>query len=251
MMEIIDAHTHLYYPGERFENSLWPTFEAKVAVLREAGVSRALAGRGERVDGCSYEDLLERNRRIAAACEASEGLYIPSAEVQPALGEQACELLRRCREELGMRFVGEMFDRWLGYEWGTPEYHRLLECAVELRVVPLIHCEDEVVKEIGERYPEGKFLIAHLMGAYERRIETMAPYSHLYLDVSGNDIARAGAIREAVAGLGVNRVVFGSDLGGVDPVIAVMCVKRSGLSEEEQKLVFAENFKRLWEWTEG
>jgi len=250
-MEIIDAHTHLYYPGEYFEQSLWPTFEAKVAVLREAGVSRALGGRGERVDGCSYEDLLERNRRIATACRASEGFYIPSAEVQPALGELACELLRRCREEFGMRFVGEMFDRWLGYEWGTPGYYRLLECAVKLRMVPLIHCEDEVAADIGERYPEGKFLIAHLMGAYERRLETMAPYSHLCLDISGNDMARAGAIREAVAELGVERVVFGSDLSGVDPVIAVECVRRSGLSEVEQRLVFAENFKRLWEWTEG
>jgi predicted TIM-barrel fold metal-dependent hydrolase len=249
-MEIIDAHTNLYYPGEHFEQSLWPTFEAKVAVLREAGVSRALASRNESVEGRSYEELLDWNRRIVEACEASDGLYFPSAIVQPE-DPRACELLRRCREDFGMRFVGEMFDRWLGYEWGTPEYYRLLECAVELRIVPLIHCEDEVVKEIGERYPEGKFLIAHLMGAYERRIETMAPYPHLYLDISGSDVARAGAIGEAVAGLGVERVVFGSDLSGVDPVIAVMCVKRSGLTEEQQRMVFAENFKRLWEWTEG
>ena len=249
-MEIIDAHTHLYYPGEHFENSLWPTFEAKMAVLREAGVSRALASRNESVEGRSYEELVDWNRRIVEACEASDGLYFPSAIVQPE-DVRAGDLLRRCWEEFGMRFVGEMFDRWLGHEWGTPGYYRLLECAVELRMVPLIHCEDEVLKEIGERYPEGKFLIAHLMGPYERRIETMAPYPHLYLDISGNDVARAGAIREAVAGLGGDRVVFGSDLGAVDPVIAVMCVKRSGISPEEQKLVFAGNFKRLWEWTEG
>jgi hypothetical protein len=254
-MEIIDAHTHLYYPGERFEHSRWPTFEAKVAVLREAGVSRALAGRGESVAGCSYEDLLERNRRIAHACEASEGLYIPSAEVQPALGKEACELLRRCREEFGMRFVGEMFDRWLGYEWGTPEYYRLLECAVELHVIPLIHCENEVVADLGERYPEGRFVVAHLASARvpscEDRIAAMAPYPHLYMDISGHEMARAGAIRGAVARLGADRVLYGSDLGAVDPVIAVQCVKRSGLNEEAQRLIFAGNFRRLWAWTEG
>ncbi|UCC68472.1 MAG: hypothetical protein JSV79_00615 [Armatimonadota bacterium] len=33
----------------------------------------------------------------------------------------------------------------------------------------------------------------------------------------------------------------------VDLVIAVECVRLSGLSEEQQSLVFAENFKRLWE----
>lgn len=249
-MEIVDAHTHLYHPGERQEQSPWPTFEDRVKVLREAGVTHALAVRNESVQGCSCDELLERNRRITASCNASEGFYIPSAQVQPALGEQACELLRRCREELGMRFVGEMFDRWLGYQWGTPEYYNLLECAVQLRMIPLIHCEDAVACEIGERYPEGKFVIAHLMGAYERRIEALAPYPHLYLDISGSDIARAGAIKEAVAGLGVHRVLFGSDLGAVDPVIAVQCVKRSALSDEEQALVFAGNFWTLWKWSE-
>jgi len=253
-MEIIDAHTHLYYPGEYFEQSLWPTFEAKVAVLREAGVSRALASRNESVEGRSYDELLEWNRRILEACEASDGLYFPSAIVRPD-DARAGELLRRCRDEFGMRFVGEMFDAALGHHWGTPGYYRLLECAVELRVVPLIHCENEVVVGLGERYPEGRFIIAHMCARTNRnhmdRVAAMAPYPNLYLDVSGSCMARAGDIREVVAGLGAERVLFGSDVSAVDPVIAVQCVRRSGISPEEQKLVFAENFKRLWEWTEG
>jgi predicted TIM-barrel fold metal-dependent hydrolase len=250
-MEIIDAHTHLYHPGEYRESSLWPSFEARLDVLREAGVSRALACRGEPVHDCTYDTLLERNQRIAASCAASDGFYVPSAEIQPALGEPACELLRRCRDELGMRFVGEMFDRWLGYQWGTPDYHRLLECAADLRMVPLIHCEDDVAREIGERHPEGRFVIAHLMGGYENRVEAIMPYPHLYLDISGSDIARAGAIKHAVSQLGSRRVLFGSDLGGVDPVVAVACVRRSGLEEDVQSAVFAGNFHRLWGWTEG
>lgn len=253
-MEIIDAHTHLYYPGEYFEQSLWPTFEAKVAVLREAGVSSALASRNESVEGRSYDELLEWNRRIFEACEASDGLYFPSAIVRPD-DARAGELLRRCRGEFGMRFVGEMFDAALGHHWGTPGYYRLLECAVELRVVPLIHCENEVVVDIGERYPEGRFVIAHMCARTNRnhmdRVAAMAPHRNLYLDVSGSAMARAGDVREVVAGLGAERVLFGSDVSAVDPVIAVQCVRRSGISPEEQKLVFAENFKRLWEWTEG
>ncbi len=255
-MKIIDAHTHVVFPGERRGPfSLWPTFESRLAVLREAGISKALAGRGGSVQDCSYGELVERNRQVVAACDASAGLYIPSAEVAPGLGERGCDLLRFCREELGMRFVGEMFDRWLGYEWGAPGYYRLLECAVELRMVPLIHCEDTVIADIGQRYPAGRFIIAHLMGALTmdtaHRIEAMAPYPNLYLDVSGSEIARAGEIRQAVRGLGAERVVFGSDLGAVDPVIAVMCVRRSGLSDDEQASVFARNFQALWRWTEG
>jgi predicted TIM-barrel fold metal-dependent hydrolase len=255
-MEIIDAHTHLVFPDERRgSGSLWPTFESRLAVLREAGVTRALAGRGGSVVGCCYEELSDRNQRIASACQASQGLLIPSAEVAPHLGERACDLVRHCREQLGMRFIGEMFDRWLGYQWGTPEYYRLLECAVELRVVPLIHCEDAVIGDIGERYPSGKFIIAHLMGAQNRdsahRFDAMAPYGNLYLDVSGSDIARAGEIKAAVAALGAERVVFGSDMGAVDPVIAVMCVQRAQISEREKQQVFAGTFRAIWDWTEG
>jgi predicted TIM-barrel fold metal-dependent hydrolase len=254
-VEVIDAHTHLYYPGERFEDcySLWDTFEKRVGVLREAGVTRALASRNESVEGRSYEELLGWNRRIADACRASEGLYFPSAIVQPD-DERACEVLRHCREDLGMRFVGEMFAHDLGHRWGTPGYYRLLECAIELRMIPLIHCEDEVAGEIGERYPEGRFIIAHLRippGSYESRIQALAPFPDLYLDISGHGMFYSGLIRDALDGLGADRVLFGTDLGVVDPVLAVQCVRRSGRTEEEQRLIFAENFKRLWGWTDG
>jgi len=254
-MGIIDCHTHLIHPGETIEhlkNTSWPTFEARIAVLREAGISRALAGRGARVEDVTYEELLERNKRIYESCKASDGFYFPSAEIQPALGEKACDLLKFCHDELGMRFIGEMFDRWLGYKWGTPEYYRFLECAVELRMIPLIHCQNDVASEIGERYPEGKFLIAHSRdNNRHNRVDALKDYPNLYLDISGSEIARADEINERVAMLGIDHIVFGSDLGAVDPVIAVMCVKRSNLSEDEKKQVFAGNFHKLWAWTEG
>jgi len=104
-MEIVDGHTNLLYPNERLpgsSRSLWTTFRERLEVLREAGVSRAIACRNESVEGRSYDELLGWNQRIADACEASDGMFIPSAIIRPALGEQACELLRHCREQLGM-----------------------------------------------------------------------------------------------------------------------------------------------------
>jgi predicted TIM-barrel fold metal-dependent hydrolase len=267
-MEIVDAQVGLRYPGERLpgdDRRHWPTFEAKLAVLREAGISRAIACRNEWVGGIMAVELLFRNRMVVEACRASDGLLIPAATVNPQQGELGCELLRQCHDELGMRFIGEMFDTSLGYRWGTPEYYRLLECAIELRMVPLMHCEDEVAVEIGERYPEGRFLIMHLgtgkafaagmqtgeCADHRPRLAAIAPYPNLSLVVSGTGIAVAGAIRGAVRMLGAERVLFGSDQSSVDPVIAVMCVRRSGLRKEEQAKVFASNFHRLWEWAEA
>ena len=251
--EIVDAHTNLCYPGETHGGSRWNTFGARVAVLREAGISHALACRNEPVAGRSYHEMAEWNSRIASACEASRGLYFPAAIVRPDLAE-ACDLLRECREEFGMCFVGELRDRGFGYQWGTSRYYRLLERAIGLRMVPLIHCENQVAAEIGQRYPEGRFLIAHLCSSRARwpedRIAVLASYPSLYLEISGADMYQEGILRKAAAGLGATRIVFGSDLGAFDPLLAVACVKRSGLTETEQALAFAGNFRVLCEWTQ-
>jgi predicted TIM-barrel fold metal-dependent hydrolase len=257
-MEIVDAQVSLRYPGERLpwdEGRHWASFESKLEVLREAGISRGIACRNEWVGGIMGAELLFRNRMVVEACRASDGMLIPAATVNPQIGELGCELLSQCHDELGMRLIGEMFDTSLGYRWGTPEYYRLLECAIDLRMVPLIHCENEVATEIGERYPEGQFLIMHLWSGKARdhrpKLAAVAPYPNLSLVISGTGIAAAGAIREAVRTLGAERVVFGTDVSSVDPVIAVMCVRRSGLSEADQAKIFAGNFHRLWEWTEA
>ena len=251
-MEIVDAHVNLCYPGERFpsDQTIWPTFESRLDVLREAGVTRAVAYRNESMEGMSYEALVELNRRVAGACLASDGLLIPAAKVQPALGDQALRLLRHCREELGMRFIGEMFDEWLGYQWGTEEYWQVLEEAARLRMVPLIHCFNECIPELAERCPEGKIMLAHFMRSIEQRVEMMLGHPNLYLVISSSDIARAGELIWAIRTLGADRVVFGSDIGATDPVIAVACVQRAKISEQEKQQVFAGTFHAIWEWTQ-
>jgi predicted TIM-barrel fold metal-dependent hydrolase len=255
-MEIIDCHTHLVLPGDRRDNQPWKTFEEIIAIQRAAGITGAIGG-GYYMQGyyspetITYENLVAHNRRIAAVYDASEGFYIPGAEIRPVLGEQACDLARFCHDELGMCFTGEMFDHWHGYVWGTPEYYRLIECIIDLRMVPLIHCDNPVVHDIGTRYPEGRFMIAHMGDCKgENKIDAVTNYPNLVLEISGSEIMIAGRIKQAVETLGVERVVFGSDVAACDPVLSVLCVNRSGLSETEQAQVFAGSFRKLQKWTE-
>jgi hypothetical protein len=37
----------------------------------------------------------------------------------------------------------------------------------------------------------------------------------------------------------------------MDPVIAVECIRRSRLTDEEQALALVGSFRTLWRWTEG
>jgi predicted TIM-barrel fold metal-dependent hydrolase len=251
-MEIIDAHTNLRHPGEVSPNeyNLWPTFEDYLAVLREAGVAKAVAYGNWSAEDTGYDDFLARNRRIADSCAQSGGLLLPAAHVSPDSGEATRDLLRHCREEFDMRFLGELFDRRRGFTWGTPEYWRLLEYAAELRMLPLIHCENECLPELGER-ATGPVLLAHFMDDIEARVETMLRYPNQYLVISGGEIDRIHELRWAICTLGADRVLFGSDIGACDPVISALCVRRARLTEEQQAMVFAGTFHKLWAWTEG
>jgi predicted TIM-barrel fold metal-dependent hydrolase len=260
-MEIIDCHTHIIHPGETRNDSLWRTYEDHIAVLREAGISHALAcGSSPAVAG-SFEELVARNRRLAATCAASDGFFIPAAEIPQTLGGDACDLLRFCHDELGMCFISELYDYGEAEAWSTPDAERFFDCAVELRMVPLIRCLNAVSSEIGTRYPEGRFLVCDNYDTHRYdRYDAIVPYPCLFLDIS----CESSEVDFAVGALGSDRVVFGSDLGAsnigfvppchhheIDPMIAVSAVQRSALSETDQAKIFAGNFRALWTWTQA
>jgi predicted TIM-barrel fold metal-dependent hydrolase len=245
---ITDAHVHMFYLG--YDRPV-RTPDWILNVLHETGIQRVLAG-GATPHGQGFEHYLQMNDTIAEGCASRAGL-IPSACVHTSLGDAACDLLRHCHDELGMHFTGELFDRWCGYTWPDPAYDKLLELAVHLRMIPLIHCENDVARTIGERYPEGKFIIPHMATTHEDlgpRLEALAPLPNLYLCISGKDMVYRGAIAKAVEDLGAERVLFGTDWpASLDPYIAVECVQHARLSEEIKQVIFDGAFQQLLDWT--
>jgi predicted TIM-barrel fold metal-dependent hydrolase len=254
MTEIIDAHVSLVLPGERLPDneSLWPTFESRLEVLREAGVTQALVCRWECSDARTYGESRRLNRQIAEVCKAADGLLIPAAILDPALGRRAGDLLAYCRDELDMRFVGETRYARNG-EQGAVGFWRALEQAAALRMVPIVRCPDEALAEIGERCASGRILIAEFIRWDDDWAARLSPYPSLYALFSGCYLTQTadGAAQCATRTYGAARMVFGSGLGKMDPVIAVECVRRSRLTGEEQALLFGRNFRTLWQWTEG
>jgi predicted TIM-barrel fold metal-dependent hydrolase len=254
MTGIIDAHVSLVLPGAELpdDESLWPTFESRLAVLQEAGVSQALVSGWECCEARTYGDFRRLNQRIAEVCRATDGLLIPAAIVDPALGKRAGDLLAYCRDELGMRFVGE--TRYAQKrEPGAAGFWRVLEQAAALRMVPIVRCPGSALAEIGGRCTSGKILIAEFVLWDDDWAAALTPYANLYSLFSGGRLTQTadGAAQSATRTYGVARMVFGSGLGRMDPVIAVECIRRSRLSDEEQALVFGGNFRTLWQWTEG
>jgi len=253
MTNIVDAHVSLVLPGRRLpdDESLWPTFESRLEVLREAGVTQALVTRWEGSDARAYGEFRRLNRQVAEICNASDGLLIPAAVVDPALGKRVGDLLAYCRNELDMRFVGE--TRYVrGRAPGAVGFWRVLEQAAALRMIPIVRCPDSALAEIGGRCISGKILIAEFVRWDDDWAAELSPYPDLYALFSGGRLTQTadGAAQCATRTYGVGRMVFGSGLAGMDPVIAVECLRRSRLTDEEQALVFGANFRVLWQWTE-
>jgi len=251
VIEIIDAHASFVFPGEPLPNdqSLWPTFESRLEVLREAGIKQALASRWECSDAHTYDELVRLNRRAVEVCKVADDVLIPAAIVDVALGERVCELLSYCRHELNMRFVGETGRT--SAEWGTAAFWQMLDHAATIKMIPIVHCADKALAELGDRCTLGRILIAEFVRREEYQVNRLNPYPNLYPLFSGHRLVQAGAVLCEVRVLGAERVVFGSGLSGMDPVVAVECIRRSHLNDEDQALVFGGNFRALWQWTEA
>jgi predicted TIM-barrel fold metal-dependent hydrolase len=68
-------------------------------------------------------------------------------------------------------------------------------------------------------------------------------HPNLILETSAMPYPRM--VKEAVAAIGAERVLFASDGPGCDPLIEVEKVRRAGLSPDEEELLFRGNIERI------
>ncbi|MHA1580800.1 MAG: amidohydrolase family protein [Candidatus Freyarchaeota archaeon] len=101
-------------------------------------------------------------------------------------------------------------------------------------------------RDIIDRFPELKLIIAHLGGTFEREALQLAKeYDNVYLDTSGGP---AKKVMVAVKALGSERIIFGSDMPFIpygDPRDEVKKIEKLEISEEEKQLILGENILTL------
>ena len=176
--------------------------------------------------------------------------YILASHYRDALAE-----VQRCFDA-GM--VG--IKLYYQYKVHDPVQWPVIELASELRMPVLVHAgyltdPDDIAGQpltshgedfarINERYPEAILIHAHIGGGgdWERTVRYMRNTSrHLYVDVSGSNLDD-GQVEYAVAELGAERVLFGTDgtmTGCVGKVLD------ADITEEERELIFWGNAERL------
>jgi len=249
---IIDAHVHTPRLTMRADTvaDLRASFQRMLEAGRRAGIDKQV------VLGLWGDN--EAVRELAASFSGETLGFVSANGADP----EAPQIIERHVREQGFRGVKLHQERDLPLT-GLLAYHPIYRKAAELNVPVLIHTwhQEEglgailtevygaflpvsTLAELGRRYPETSFIFAHAGGIWEKAFQAVAPYPNLHLDVCGFDPER-GIVEKAVAMLGAERVLFGSDAPGRSYAAQVAKVKYADISDSERQLVLGGNAARL------
>lgn len=242
-MRVIDCHTHNW--------SIWSELEPIRAALDRFGMDWIVLA--SPLIGGSYpsrEQVTESNDRTLEFMREIPDRLLGLAYVHPGDEDQAVGELRRCldAEMVGMKL-------WTATLCNDRRVFPLVEICIERNVPMLVHAwvkatgnmEDEStprhMAELAERYPEGKFIMAHFGGDWEFGLKAIRHLPNVVSDYCGTPNER-GAYEMGVRELGPDRVVFGTD-GPACYLTNLGRVLQCPFSDEVKQKILADNFEAL------
>jgi hypothetical protein len=168
------------------------------------------------------------------------------------------EEVQRCYEVYGMRGLkiihqtGGLGSYSLLTSINEPAMYPIIAKAAEFGMPILAHANPEECAGLCNAVPEAVIIMAHsgghptAMGDWFRAIEVAKHYPNIYMDTASSQ-SDMGYIEALVAGVGAERVIFGTDMPLIDPFFGYAKVMGTELSEEEKALILGGNILRLVE----
>lgn len=186
---------------------------------------------------------------IADACRQFEQRLYGFIRLHPGR-DGARELLRTAITELGFRGLKLHPVSTLAHPAGA-ETVSLVRAAGEFGVPTLFHCGDEplttplAIAGTAAACPDSTIILGHMGGYYhvDEAIDVAEEFGNIILETSA--MPYPDKIREAVARIGVDRVVYGSDGPMSPPALERKKVETAGLTDEQTALVLGGNAMRL------
>jgi len=249
---ILDCHVHLPSPGlkrtEEWEPCTADT-EAAIAYLRRCGIGGIVASSARGLLAQTPEEVIAGNDETAQANQQNAGFVIPACQVNTNFPNEAIEELRRCRDKLGMVWVGELCGYVSGYSYATPAFADALRTATGLGMVVQIHNDSSSdMARLLTEFPQTTFVLAHLGDSpeeVEERIGLAARFPNLYLDICGHGYQRMGVLELAVRQASADRVLFGSDYTVNDPAGVIARIQLADFDAETKEKLLGGNLAHL------
>ena len=241
---ITDCHIH-HGP----QRGIRVTDDQIIEAMDRYGIGKAVISSTEAIAG----DAKKGNDGVARIMKAYPDRIIGYCVPNPFRGP--FEELKRCID-LGFRGV-KLHPYWSG----CPMDNRMLLPVYEeaqRRSMPLLFhsggsltspdfrfTTPEMIVRLAKQFPAVSFIVGHM--GLERWLDLVdaAPRAeNVYLDITMSipDVER---VEMAVAAVGAERVLFGSDLPLLNPAVPIGLVQECDISEKEKELILGGNMERL------
>ncbi len=249
---IIDIHTHPAFFQEEVDHA---DVRRLIRYGRKFGIERmVILGDVLRYGRLpSASQIRSINDQTAALVEAYPDYFLGFCYVNPKLGDRLvrkeiarCVRLGFCGIKLEIscnaadRAMAPVMEEAARY--GLPVLqHTADQTNIRERA---FHSDPADTATLGGRYPEVQIIMAHLTSVGLRGVREIEEYRNVVVDTSAFQPV-AGLVAYAVARLGAERVVYGSDLVIRDLGSSVGRVLAADISRSERRAVLFDNARRI------
>jgi uncharacterized protein len=249
-MEIWDAHCHLVgVPGQTPAERLAALFKYadRMGIVRLC----VMMGMDFNYDP-SPERLRLENDQVIEGLRSWSHRAFGFAYLNPRHQAASLQELDRCVRDGPM--VGVKL--WVARRCNAPEVDPIVQRAGELKAPVLQHTwlkaggnlpEESTpfdLAELASRHVNVPLICAHSGGDWERGLRAIRPWPNVYADLAGGDPS-AGLTEMAVAELGAERVLYGSDAGVRSFASQLAKVLGARIPDSAKELILGGNLKRL------
>ncbi len=230
-----------------------------VAKLRRQGVSQAWAGSYE---GLFHKDLGAVNQRLSMECRhEGRGLLLPFGCVNPKAPDWE-EELRRCAEVYRMPGI-RLHPNYHGYQLDDPEFGRLLRRATDYQLIvqlavimedertghPRIRLESVDLKPLVEavrQTPGLRLVLLNALRSWQGEfMRSLLSAGNVYVEIAM--LEGVGGVARLLEQLPTPRVLFGSHAPFYYFESALLKLKESKLTQEQEHAIRTANARRLLE----
>lgn len=227
-----------------------------VARARRFGIERMVALGDVLVYGPSpnRKQIRAINDETARLVSWAPDFLLGFCYLNPKLGERALRAeVDRCVGELGFRglkleIANNASDACMKPVMKAAEaydvpvlQHTWSQTKIKRRA---IHSDPDDTCLLAKRFPNTRVIMAHLTGCGHRGVLAARGIDNLWIDTSGAS-PEAGIVEHAVANLGSNRVLYGSDLPIRDLPAAIGQVAGADISDADRDAIFYGNATKL------
>lgn len=238
---VIDAHAHVCHGWEEF--GLPGHAEYALELMDRHGIDIACISNSRAL----RHDYIAGNDLVAEALQRWPDRFRGYAAINPLRPEEALIELRRRLDEPG--FIGmKLHASHHQIPYQDARHLQLLEHAAEWQVPVLMHTFDggTSLELAASEVPEAVLIAGH-MGGYQwhQALDVAARHPNIYLEISCSCI-EAGRLEAAVATVGAERVLFGTDLPFQEPSTWLSIIREdAALTPEQREMILGRNMAQL------